>query len=124
MIKSIAKVRKKKTCVRRKILLSPFKISKSVYYSYDESRPDFDYQDYLIVKKYFDISKSKHGIRQLRMAIERGEKIVFNEKKISRIKKKYGLETVIRRKNKYRAFAKKKQEHEIFPNILERKFRQ
>ena len=124
MINSIAKVKKKKTCVRSNILLSPFKISKSVYYSYDESRPDFDYKDYLVVKKYFDKSKSKHGIRQLRMAIERGEKIIFNEKKISRIKKKYGLETVIRRKNKYKAFAKKKQEHETFPNLLERNFKQ
>jgi putative transposase len=100
--------------------LIPFEISKSVYYAYNEFKPDFDYKDYLLVKKYFDKSKAKHGIRQLRMAIERGEKITFNEKKISRIKKKYGLETVIRRKNKYRAFAKKKQEHETFPNLLER----
>lgn len=106
------------------MLLIPFKISRSVYYAYDESKVEFDHKDYLLVKKYFDKSKAKHGVRQLRMAIERGEKFVLNEKKISRIKKKYGLETVIRRKNKYRAFAKKKQEHETFPNLLERNFKQ
>lgn len=58
------------------------------------------------------------------MAIERGEGLIFNEKKIARIKKKYGLETIIRRKNKYRIFAKKKQEHETLPNLLARNFKQ
>jgi transposase InsO family protein len=58
------------------------------------------------------------------MAIERGEGVIFNEKKIARIKKKYQLETIIRRRNKYRIFAKKKQEHDTFPNILSRNFRQ
>ncbi len=58
------------------------------------------------------------------MAIERGEGLILNEKKIARIKKKYGLETQIRRRNKYKAFAKKKQEHETFPNLLDREFNQ
>ena len=87
-------------------------------------KQDFDYDDYLIVKKYFDKSKHKHGVRQLKMAIERGEGRVFNEKKIARIKRKYSLETKIRRKNKHKIFAKKKHEHEIFPNLLNRKFSQ
>jgi putative transposase len=104
--------------------LIPFKISKSVYYSYDQAKKSFDYNDYLLVKKYFDKSRCKHGIRQLRMAIERGEGLIFNEKKIARIKNKYGLETIIRRKNKYRLFAKNKQEHDTFPNLLSRSFKQ
>jgi len=58
------------------------------------------------------------------MTIERGEGVVFNEKKIARIKRKYGLKTKIRRKNKHREFAKKKQEHETCENLLNRSFDQ
>ena len=117
-------MREVRTSVRCKILLKPFKISKSAYYSYDENKQAYDYSDFILIKKYFDKSKHKHGIRQLKMAIERGEGIVFNEKKIARIKRKYNLETKIRRKNVYKFFAKKKHEHDIFPNILSRKFKQ
>jgi len=58
------------------------------------------------------------------MAIERSEGLVINEKKIARIKRKYKLETKIRRKSKYKIFAKKKHEHDIFPNLLNREFDQ
>lgn len=68
--------------------------------------------------------KEKVGIRQLKMLIERDSGLIVNKKKIHRIMKKYGLKTKIRRKNKYRLFAKKKQEHETFPNILARNFNQ
>ena len=85
---------------------------------------DFDYDDYCLIRKYFLRSKQKHGIRQLRMAIERSEGLVINEKKIARIKRKYKLETKIRRKSKYKIFAKKKHEHDIFPNLLNREFDQ
>ena len=105
-------------------LLKAVKISKSAFYSYDEHTQEFDYQDFKIIDKYFQKSKQKHGIRQLRMAIERSEGLVFNEKKIARIKRKYGLETQIRKKSKIRFFAKNKLEHETFPNILERDFSQ
>ena len=47
----------------------------------------------------------------------------MNHKKIARLKSKYKLLTVIRVKNKYRHFAKKKQEHETCPNLLERNFK-
>jgi len=62
------------------------------------------------------------GIRQLKMIIERDFQIKLNHKKIGRIKKKYGLETLIRRKNKYRLFAKKKHEHESCANLLDQNF--
>lgn len=68
--------------------------------------------------------KEKVGIRQLKMLIERDSGLIVNKKKIHRIMKKYGLKTKIRRKNKYRFFAKKKQEHETFPNLLARNFNQ
>lgn len=80
-------------------------------------------EDLIIIKKYFDRSNHKDGIRQLAMVIEREEGIVFNHKKIARIKKKYGLGTKIRVKSKYRQFAKKKIEHDSCPNILERNFK-
>lgn len=57
------------------------------------------------------------------MMIETHEGLILNPKKIARIKKKYGLVTKIRMKNKYRYFAKKKAEHETCPNILERNFK-
>ncbi|MFT6633226.1 MAG: transposase InsO family protein [Bacteriovoracaceae bacterium] len=58
------------------------------------------------------------------MHIERETGLVFNKKKIARIKRKFNLQTVIRRRNKYRVFANKKQEHETFPNLLDRDFKQ
>ena len=58
------------------------------------------------------------------MIIERKEGLIFNKKKIARIKKKYKLETVIRRKNVFRKFAKKQQEHEVCANLLDRNFTQ
>lgn len=81
-------------------------------------------KDFKIIEKIFKKYKGKLGIRQLKMHIEREIGIIFNNKKIARIKKKFNLETVIRRRNKYRAFAKNKQEHETFPNLLSRDFKQ
>jgi putative transposase len=82
-----------------------------------------DQEDLILVKKYFDRSQSRDGIRQLAMVIEREEGQIFNKKKIARLKKKYDLVTKIRMKNKYRQFAKKKQEHESYPNLLDRNFK-
>lgn len=58
------------------------------------------------------------------MLIERESGLIMNRKKIARIKRKFKLETKIRRKNKYRQFLKKNQEHKTFPNLLERRFEQ
>lgn len=82
-----------------------------------------DQEEIVVIKKYFDRGKSKDGIRQLAMIIEREEELIFNKKKIARLKRAFGLETKIRRKNKYRQFSKKKQEHETYPNLLERNFK-
>ena len=48
----------------------------------------------------------------------------MNHKKIQRIMKKYDLRTKVRRRNPYKAIMKKRMEHRVFPNILERAFRQ
>lgn len=82
-----------------------------------------DVVDLVIVKKHFEKSKQKSGIRQLAMEIVRKEGFIFNHKKIARLKRVYGLVTKIRVKNKYRQFAKKKMEHETCPNLLERDFK-
>ena len=58
------------------------------------------------------------------MIIERKEGIIFNRKKIGRIKKKFGLKTEIRIKNKFKTFRYKTEEHKVFPNLLDRNFRQ
>lgn len=56
------------------------------------------------------------------MILERNFGIVMNLKKIRRIKKKYNLETVIRRKNKYTALLKTGTDHQTVPNLLQRNF--
>lgn len=82
-----------------------------------------DLEDLKVLMKYHEKSKHKDGIRQLEMIIPREEGIIMNHKKIARLKCKYKLITEIRVKNKYRYFAKKKQEHEICLNLLERNFK-
>jgi transposase InsO family protein len=104
-------------------ILKHFKISRSSYYRF-LSRPlrDDDYEDYLLIKKFFDKRKGRAGIRQLKMLIERESGCILNHKKIARIKKKYGLETKIRRKNRHKFFAKKHHEHKSAKNILSQEF--
>jgi putative transposase len=48
----------------------------------------------------------------------------MNHKKIQRIMRKYGLVTVVRKRNPYKAIMKKRLEHRVFPNTLARVFDQ
>lgn len=48
----------------------------------------------------------------------------MNHKKIQRIMRKYGLRATVRRKNPYKMIMKKRLEHRIFPNKLQRAFHQ
>ena len=104
-------------------ILKEFEISKSSFYRYS-SKPlhDKDYADYLLIKNIFEKRKSRVGIRQIKMILEREKSIIMNEKKIARIKKKYGLVTKIRRKNKFKFCIKKHQEHKSVSNKLDRQF--
>lgn len=110
--------------IRLSSILSEFDIPSSSYFRYQNNGPDKDLDDLKIIRKIFFKYKGKLGIRQLKMHIERDTGLIFNKKKIARIKRKFNLETVIRRKNKYKVFAKKKQEHKTFPNLLNREFKQ
>ena len=98
-------------------------MSSTWFYSSFIKLKERDEETKRIIKRHFDQSKGKAGVRQLRMMIERSEGLTINEKRIARIKKKFGLITKIRKKNKYRKFAKKKQEHETCANLLDRNFK-
>lgn len=105
-------------------VLKSFSISKSTFFRHQNEKPNRDLEDYKLIKKFFFKYNQKVGIRQLKMLIERDTGVIMNRKKIARIKKKYKLETKIRRKNKYKAFVRKNQEHRVAPNLLERNFTQ
>lgn len=119
----MSKAKEQRPEIRIRHLCKKLKLSKTSYYNPPTCIKERDVEDLAIINRYFEKSKHKDGIRQLAMVIEREEGIVFNHKKIARLKKKYGLVTKIRTKNKYRQFAKKKAEHEACPNILERNFK-
>ena len=100
-------------------------VSTSGYYKWLKSadKPEFDYQDYLIVKDLFEAGKAKHGVRTMAMKLmECG--IPMNHKKISRIMQKYGLYTKVRRQNPYKTIMKKSLEYRTFNNTLARSFDQ
>jgi len=104
-------------------LILKFKIKRSTFYRRLNSKgPDRDLKDLKLIQKVFEEQKNKVGIRQIKMVLEQDFDVVMNKKKIARIKNKFGLVTKIRRKNKYRVFSKKQQEHMTCKNILNRKF--
>lgn len=120
----IVKAIKSNPKLRISILLKEFSVAKSTFYrnltkSYEI---DKDKQDFELISFIFQQRKRKVGIRQIKMILERNFSVVMNKKKIYRIMKKYNLKTEIRRKNKYRYFLKKNQEHKTVKNILNREF--
>ena len=96
-------------------------VSGSGYYKWLKcaDEPDKDYDDYLAVKEVFDKGKGKYGWRSLKMRLE-----AMNHKKIQRIMRKYGLVTKVRKRNPYKLVMKKRLEHRIFTNKLQREFNQ
>jgi len=70
----------------------------------------------------FNEKKGKFGYRRLKMLFERRFNFKINIKKIRRIKRKFSLETRIRKRNKYRAAFKAGEEHTIAPNLVQRNF--
>lgn len=75
-----------------------------------------------LVRKVYEKSRGKAGIRQTRMRIERKHGIKINLKKIARLKREYHLQTKIRRKRKFYVNLLKQIEHRTSGNILERDF--
>lgn len=97
------------------------RVSKSGYYKWLKIAdfPDKDNNDYLVIKKIFDKSKSIYGWRSLKMALP-----AMNHKKIQRIMKKYVLVAKVRKVNPYKAITKKSIEHRLVENKLQREFLQ
>lgn len=60
----------------------------------------------------------------MQMTIELKEGLRVNRKRIARIKKIFNLPTLIRRKTNQKKFAQKQQEHQTFPNYLDRNFKE
>ena len=83
------------------------------------NEPEKDYKDYLLIKEMFDKGKGKWGWRNIKMRLT-----AMNHKKIQRIMKKYDLVTKVRKRNPYKAIMKKRLEHRVFPNKLQREFHQ
>lgn len=96
-------------------------VSNSGYYKWlkQADRPDKDYDDYLKIKNVFEKGKRKFGWRSIKMRLPE-----MNHKKIQRIMRKYDLITKVRKKNPYKQIMKKRMEHRIFPNLLQREFKQ
>jgi transposase InsO family protein len=96
-------------------------VSRSGYYKWLEvaEQDDKDHGDYLRIKEVFDKGKGTLGWRSLKMRLPE-----MNHKKIQRIMRKYGLVANVRRKNPYKMIMRKRLEHRIFPNRLQREFRQ
>lgn len=104
-------------------LCRTFNVSRSGYYNWLNRLENLkDNDSLLLVRTVFEARKSKAGIRTIKMILQRDYKVVMNLKKISRIKKLYGLETIIRRRNKYRYVSKGGADHQAAPNLVNRNF--
>lgn len=113
-----------KQSVRIIKITESLKVNRSSYYRYSSLRKqDRDVGDYELIKSIFEERKGRVGIRQIKMLLERRLSVTMSHKKIARIKRKYGLETKIRKRNKYRFFAKKNHEHRACKNKLARCFK-
>lgn len=98
-------------------------VSRSGYYQWYVTKDVIanDYEDFLIIEAIFLRGKRKYGWRTIRMHLET-QGVLMNHKKIQRIMKKYGLVTLVRRRNPYKDIMKKNQEHAVAPNVLDRQF--
>ncbi|RYZ84726.1 MAG: IS3 family transposase [Proteobacteria bacterium] len=84
---------------------------------------DRDQNSFEMIRTIFTEKRERVGIRQLKMLVFKRFGVQLSRKKIARIKLKYGLVTRIRRKNKYRQYRKRTQEHRTFGNVLNREFK-
>lgn len=97
-------------------------VSRSGFYSWLKRPIAEEKFEELLVVDLFELKKGKYGIRKLKMYLEKKTGLIYNLKKIIRIKKKYNLITVVRKPNKMKAFFKQINEHKVIPNILKRNF--
>ena len=97
-------------------------MSRSGFYSWlKRPKSEASFEELLIID-LFELKKGKYGIRKLKMCLEKKTGLIFNLKRIVRVKKKYNLETKIRRRSKMRALFKTNDEHRAVANIIQRNF--
>lgn len=100
-------------------------VSKSGYYKWwknaDKIKDEFDV---LLIAEMFFKSKQKAGFRTIKMRLLTEYGIIMNHKKIIRIMRKYGMITKIRQANPYKYAAKIRQDNIVFPNLINRKFKE
>lgn len=101
------------------------KVSRSGFYKSQANSVtvDKDQVSYEFIQEIFEEKKEKVGIRQIQMLLYIRYGLTMNKKKIARIKRKFHLVTMIRRKNVYKKLAKKIHEHKACPNLLKREFK-
>ena len=85
-------------------------------------RDDHDNENVKPIRLIFEQKKRKVGIRQLQMLLSKKLNLTVNRKKIARLKKKFGLLTLIRMRATYRYLKATGREHWVCPNILQRRF--
>ena len=100
------------------------KVSRSGYYKWlkrdgESSLDKKDEEMIPFILKIFNDHKGTYGRKRIKLALENEYQIKVNEKRVSRLIRKYGLQCKIRRKR----FKRFPQPHGKIPNILERNFR-
>ncbi|TCP16201.1 transposase InsO family protein [Scopulibacillus darangshiensis] len=105
-------------------LIKMTSVSRSGYYKWVANKggnvqdlKDEELLQYII--KIFDEHKGTYGRKRIKMALWDDFRMTVNEKRISRIMRKYGLQCKIRRKR----FKNRPQPHGDIPNILNRNFK-
>lgn len=99
-------------------------VSRSGYYKWlnrkgnnDQDRKDEELLPY--IRKIFNDHRGTYGRRRIKLALEIEYDLTINEKRISRLMRKYGLRCKIRRKR----FKNGVQPHGTIPNLLNRNFK-
>ena len=102
-------------------------VSRSGYYNWiacelvRNSREMQDRANFELIKNAFNYRGYAKGARSIHMRLLH-EGVLFNEKKIRRLMKKYGLKCPFRNANPYRRMAKALKTSNTFPNVVDRKF--
>lgn len=85
---------------------------------------DKDLEIYKTILTAFNFKKRKKGARQIKMTLQNFFGVNYNLKRIRRIMKKYNIVCPHRKANPYRRMMKATKEHRVFPNLLNREFKQ
>ena len=116
--------------VNIKVLCQIAKVSRSGYYKFlrnENSRrkkEEKDREDIEIIRMTCGKKNvGKYGYRRATMSLF-DQNIVMNHKKVARLMDKFDLQAKIRKKNPYKQFLKKTENHKTFENLLGRNFKQ